>query len=197
MEYICLKPGYGYDATVTKEVMDVGSTIVFGVDLTSPACEDVNTTFTSYFKLTTPDGITCGPPLPCIIRVDEASRDFPTAVKKRLNVQHPNGWIWWDGGDKYIFEQDPDDKPITVPPEVERFVLKLPKHDFTRQDPEIQRIRQVLFPGINTQLYIGPTEMPCSLLRKMIMFWVPCSSLLASITFCTAWHSGIQRFFML
>jgi next to BRCA1 gene 1 protein len=79
---IAMKPEYGYNASVTQEEMEIGDTVDFSVDFMAPASEIKDVSLTSFWRLTTPDGIKFGPNLWCEIKVAEPKKEPVPAEKK-------------------------------------------------------------------------------------------------------------------
>jgi len=78
---IAMKPEYGYNASVTQEEMEIGDIVDFSVDFMAPAGEIKDVSLTSYWRLTTPDGVKFGPNLWCEIKVAEPKKE-PITEKK-------------------------------------------------------------------------------------------------------------------
>lgn len=73
---IAMKPEYGYNASITQEEMEVNDTVDFSVDFMAPAGEVKDAiSLTSYWRLTTPDGVKFGPNLWCEIKVVEPKKE--------------------------------------------------------------------------------------------------------------------------
>jgi len=76
-----MKPEYGYNASITQEEMEIGDTVDFSVDFMAPAGEIKDVSLTSYWRLTTPEGVRFGPNLWCEIKVAEPKKEAPAVAE--------------------------------------------------------------------------------------------------------------------
>jgi next-to-BRCA1 protein 1 len=82
-----MKPEYGYNASVTQEEMEIGDTVDFSVDFMAPAGEIKDVSLTSYWRLTTPEGVRFGPNLWCEIKVAEPKKEEPVVAETSAVVE--------------------------------------------------------------------------------------------------------------
>jgi len=70
-----MMPSYGYNPSVTQEQMEVGDTVDFSVDFQAPAVATNGASLTSFWRLTTKQGVKFGPKLWCEIKVAEPKKE--------------------------------------------------------------------------------------------------------------------------
>ncbi|RPA73085.1 hypothetical protein BJ508DRAFT_381237 [Ascobolus immersus RN42] len=91
-----------------------------------------------------------GPKRECLICKERVLRKLERDAA--LAKGHPEGWVWWDGGDGYIVEpmEPQDDKSIDVPPELSHLVVGILPQRSSLKPQEVEHIKRAFFPAISS-----------------------------------------------